>query len=357
MNKNLYILTIILVSFIFGFHTSAQILTPDLTPPLISSVTVTEITQFAATIKWTTNEQADGQIAFCTTYLPGCTNSTPLVADLTTAHVINLSGLTPGTYYYMFIKSKDSAGNLRTYYRTFRTLAGATVPTPTPTATPALDRIPPYIGFVTVSEITPFAATIRWTTNEPADGQLAFCTIYIVGCLEKTPLVPDLTLEHIINVSGLKPSTYYYMWIYSKDASGNTRTYFRTFRTLAGEPTPTPTPTPPFPTPIIPFPSPVPVNDVLPPVISSVTVTEITPFAATIKWTTNEPADGQIAFCTTYLPGCTNSTPLVADLTTAHVINLSGLTPNVTYYMWIKSKDAVGNLRTYYRTFRTTIAL
>ncbi|OGN34500.1 MAG: hypothetical protein A3F98_01440 [Candidatus Yanofskybacteria bacterium RIFCSPLOWO2_12_FULL_41_8] len=103
-------------------------------------------------------------------------------------------------------------------------------------------------------------------------------------------------------------------------------------------PSPTPTPTP---------------TDYTAPYISSVTVTNITPFVASVNWITNEPADGQIAFCTTYLIDCANSTPLVSQLTTQHTVNLSGLNPNTYYYMWIKSKDAAGNLRIYYRSFRT----
>ncbi len=373
-------------------NVQAQATPSDTTPPTISSVTVTDIGYFTATINWTTNEPAMGQVAFCTTYLVGCANNTPIVSEFTTQHVINLSGLTPGTYYYIWIKAFDASQNLRTYYRTFRTVNSTTItpgPTPTPTTsitptpTPGADRTPPIISSVIVSGVTPFAANIAWMTNEPADGQIAFCTFYIIGCANATPLVADFTAEHIINLSGLNPGTYYYMWIKSKDAAGNLRTYYRSFRTATYVPGQTPTPTPtqtmcaPPPCAVPPIgctirggnmcdpgnycilvcpntsPTPTPGADRIAPIISSVTVTNVTSFYASINWVTNEPADAQIAFCTTYLVGCANNTPLVAELATMHVINLSGLTPGTYYYIWIKSKDASGNLRTFYRTFRT----
>ena len=104
----------------------------DTTPPVISGVSVTNITPFAADVNWTTNEPADGQVSFCTSLLSACTNNTPVVSVLTTNHVINLSGLVPKTAYYITIKSKDASGNLRTMTSSFTTLTSIT-PTPTPT--------------------------------------------------------------------------------------------------------------------------------------------------------------------------------------------------------------------------------
>lgn len=209
----------------------------DITAPYISSITSTAITPFTATINWATNEPADSQVEFCPTYTT-CGNNTPIVSDLTLQHTINLSGLTPSTYYYYWVKSKDAAGNLRiNYYRTFKTTSGATTsPTPTPivSASPAptsTDITAPYISYVTITNVTQFVATVNWTTNEPADGQIAFCTTYLVGCANNTPLVNQLTTQHTINLSGLTPSTYYYMWIKSRDAAGNLRTYYRSFKT------------------------------------------------------------------------------------------------------------------------------
>lgn len=78
-------------------------------------------------------------------------------------------------------------------------------------------------------------------------------------------------------------------------------------------------------------------------VISSVSASDIASSSASITWTTNELADGQAEFGATACP-CPNKTLIVPDLLTEHVINLSGLTPNATYYYRVSSKDAAGNL-------------
>lgn len=85
------------------------------------------------------------------------------------------------------------------------------------------------------------------------------------------------------------------------------------------------------------------IQDAVPPIIASISTSNITPSTASITWTTNEPADGQLEFGTTACP-CFNTTPVVPDILTSHVINLSNLAPGTTYYYRVKSKDASGNL-------------
>lgn len=86
-------------------------LTGDITPPTISAITVTNITNTSATINWITNEPADSQIEYDTikaTYK----NRTPL--DITTIlnHRVTINGLKQGKSYYYKIKTKDKAGNM-----------------------------------------------------------------------------------------------------------------------------------------------------------------------------------------------------------------------------------------------------
>ncbi|MDP3697000.1 MAG: hypothetical protein Q8R55_03100, partial [Candidatus Taylorbacteria bacterium] len=218
---------------------------------------------------------------------------------------------------------------------------------------------PPWVMRWAVTNITPFAATINWTTDEPADGMVEFCTSW-VHCGNFTPLLPDYTSEHWINLSNLAPNTRYYFWMYSRDVWGNLRTYgYKTFTTVWISPTmsPTPLPTPapsltPWPTPY-PSQTPVPLPDTIPPWVTKWSVSGVTPFAATINWTTDEPADGMVEFCTSWVH-CGNFTPLVLGYTKDHVINLSGLMPGTRYYFWLYSRDAAGNQRIYgYRTFTT----
>jgi subtilisin-like proprotein convertase family protein len=62
---------------------------------------------------------------------------------------------------------------------------------------------------------------------------------------------------------------------------------------------------------------------------------------ATITWDTNEPAGGVVHFGTT-LP--TASTVATTGTSTTHTATLTGLAECTTYYYWIESADAAGNV-------------
>jgi hypothetical protein len=131
----------------------------------------------------------------------------------------------------------------------------------------AVDTISPYIIRDYPYDITSSSATIAWTTNEPTDSKVEYCkspnhcNIFLTNSA--------LTTNHNIKITGLSPSTRYYYWLYSRDASGNlgAKPSYRVFTTMYGtspsgsplvtrtptpSPTRTPTPTPtrtPTPTP------------------------------------------------------------------------------------------------------------
>ena len=82
---------------------------PDTTPPQISAVAATAITQTGATVTWTTNEMATSQVDYGATASYGTT--TPLDNTMAQSHSVSLSGLTPGTLYHFRARSKDAAAN------------------------------------------------------------------------------------------------------------------------------------------------------------------------------------------------------------------------------------------------------
>lgn len=91
-----------------GFST-----TPDTTAPTISSVASSGVTSTTATVTWSTDESADGQVYYRksgTTAYQQTTLSTPLV----TSHSVSLNGLEPGTTYEYHVRSADAAGNVAT---------------------------------------------------------------------------------------------------------------------------------------------------------------------------------------------------------------------------------------------------
>lgn len=81
----------------------------DTTPPTISNIGASGVTQTAATITWTTNEASTSQINYGTT--TGYGQSTTLNSALVTGHSHGLSGLTASTLYHYRVRSKDAAGN------------------------------------------------------------------------------------------------------------------------------------------------------------------------------------------------------------------------------------------------------
>jgi hypothetical protein len=81
----------------------------DTTPPTLSSVTASGITETGATVAWTTNEAATRSVEYGLTTSYGQTASPDL--NYGTSHSVPLSGLQAGKLYHYKAKSKDSAGN------------------------------------------------------------------------------------------------------------------------------------------------------------------------------------------------------------------------------------------------------
>ncbi len=112
--------------------TAAQLLTwvataagPDITPPTISNVSASGITDASATITWNTDESSDSVVEYGTTTAYGSTASS---ASMVLNHSIGLSGLSASTLYHYRVKSTDGANNTATSGDfTFTTLAAGAV--------------------------------------------------------------------------------------------------------------------------------------------------------------------------------------------------------------------------------------
>ncbi len=83
----------------------------DTTSPIISAVSVSNITDDSAVITWNTNEIADSLVDYGTTIGYGSNVSN---GSYVTGHSINLIGLSRDTLYHYRIKSKDLNNNLGT---------------------------------------------------------------------------------------------------------------------------------------------------------------------------------------------------------------------------------------------------
>ncbi|MGE0453569.1 MAG: Ig-like domain-containing protein [Vicinamibacteria bacterium] len=82
--------------------------------------------------------------------------------------------------------------------------------------------------------------------------------------------------------------------------------------------------------------------DLIPPVISWVSASNVTAAEATIAWTTNEAADSQVEYGTS--TGYGLATTLEPGLVTSHAARLGGLAADTAYHYRLKSRDAAGNL-------------
>jgi phosphodiesterase/alkaline phosphatase D-like protein len=273
----------------------------DSTPPTITGVQATAITQTGATITWTTNEPADSQVEYGLSASYG--SSTTLDGNRVTAHSVPLTGLTGGTTYHFRVKSRDAAGNPATG-------SDATFTTAAP------DTTPPTFSAVAAGNITATGARIAWTTNEPATSQVEYGLTTSYG--STTTLDSNLVTSHTVTLSGLTAGTTYNYRVRGADAAGNEGPSGNfTFTTTS-------------------------VGDTTPPVLSNIQATAVTATEATITWTTDEGADTQVEYGLTASYG--SSSTLVAAKVTSHTVKLTGLSGGKTYHYRVKSKDAAGNL-------------
>ena len=81
-------------------------------------------------------------------------------------------------------------------------------------------------------------------------------------------------------------------------------------------------------------------TDITDPVISGSGYSNVTATSADITWTTDEASDSVVNYGTTTALGYTAS---VADLVTSHLVGLSGLTAETTYYYEVQSTDGSAN--------------
>jgi thiol-disulfide isomerase/thioredoxin len=86
-------------------------------------------------------------------------------------------------------------------------------------------------------------------------------------------------------------------------------------------------------------------KDTTPPAISEVKTTKYSDISATITWQTDEPAISKVDYGTTDNYG--ETTESNDDLTTNHVVRLTNLKPNTTYYIKVESIDECGNQASY----------
>jgi hypothetical protein len=271
------------------------------TQPHIVDIQVNSITSSGAIIAWTTDKPSFGDLQWgrTTDY-----EFTAQAGEPALQQSVNLTGLKPNTIYHYSVLLKDQRGaQVVSQDQTFRTLE------------PIYIR-PLVISHISIAKITGAAATIIWTTDEPATGRVEYGKTVLYG---STPSVNgSYSYNHSLDLEPLSPGTTYHYRVLSQDRSGNEAASADQVFTTSDP------------------------RDVTAPVISDITITNVTHASATISWITSEFArshveyDTDLSYRNTTAPG--NGT--------VHNVTLDNLDISATYHFRIKSTDPAGNVST-----------
>jgi hypothetical protein len=325
--------------------------TRDTTPPVISNISEPVMNSTSAVVVWQTDKLSDTQLEWGDTAstteggYPHVTNpdSTPTVF-----HIATVTGLDPTTTYYFRARSVDPAGN--TGYSDEQSFT-----TPVSSVTiinaggggggSAADTSPPTLGSVSVDPINSFDATVN------VSGSPEFRAVVEYGPVSSsTPNAPypytagdaALSTSKKIKLTGLKPGTTYHYVVtivkgangviaQSKDAQFSTQylaenlpdlsllTDAQDLQSKLDDIIQSALPS------------------ILPPFISTPTVSSTTENSAIITWGTNLASYGMVDYTTddAYKANSQTYTDEVSDVknsTTTHSLTLQNLQPNTTYH-------------------------
>ncbi len=183
----------------------------DTTPPAISAVTATNVTQTSASITWTTDEAATTVVRYGTSTTYGTTKQS---SSLTTSHTMSVTGLTAGTIYHYQVESRDGTGNTSTSNdKVFTTAeAGTTL----------------AISNVSTTNVSTSSATITWTTTLAASTVLEYGLTSGYGGNYTNS---TLTTSHSVTLTGLSANTTYHFKAKSSTTTASAESGDNTFKT------------------------------------------------------------------------------------------------------------------------------
>ena len=253
-------------------------------------------------VQWSTNEPALTVLQWGTSNL---SNTTQPDAVYRTEHEVTLTGLSGLTDYQVRASATDIEGNgptLSTIVQV-RTLSAPDTTAPTINAGPF------------ISNVTDTEATVSWVTNEPAVSGVSLNdgTAYVVYRDE------DLVTEHAVRLTGLSASTTYYYTVSSTDEAGNGPTLSTedSFITQAAA-------------------------DTSPPqLVEATKVVGVTHQSAVLHFQTDEPSSVTLSYGVTQ--DQLDKSVSVAKLSNRHVIQLSDLDSDQTYYFSARLTDSSAN--------------
>jgi len=181
----------------------------DTTPPVISGVSIANITASAATISFTTDEEAYAQVEYGLT--SGLGSYTGLTNVSSTSHQVIVSNLSSSTTYFFLAIAKDLLGNqVSSEILSFKTKSGANDP-PDPIA-------PIKFIQITLSNVSSNSVTINWVTDKQTTGSIQYGPMVGFGV---TLFETNSNSSHSTLVTNLAPSSLYRYRITAMDSENN----------------------------------------------------------------------------------------------------------------------------------------
>ncbi|MFA6973540.1 MAG: fibronectin type III domain-containing protein [Parcubacteria group bacterium] len=178
-------------------------------PPQISGVKVTGVTEHETKINFKTNIATDALIIYTDAKNPENSGSQGN-PQLGSSHEIILKNLASGATFSYSVKVRDEQGNETTQ-------AGGSFTTGKDENPPKLDQIRTDSALAQNGKVQ---SIVSWTTDEPATSVFAYRE-GISGEEKEVNISKQLTLNHVAVVTIFKPGTVYYFRVKSVDASEN----------------------------------------------------------------------------------------------------------------------------------------
>lgn len=269
----------------------------------ISDISDRSISSFSLAVKWAAGEDQDD--SFDHYSIERSTNGSNYSEISTTPSTTYLDqGLSEGQVYYYRIRSVDNAGKYSAY---------SSILSRTPTG--RFNSPPTYVENPEATSVKATEATITWVTNRASTSQVRYGTEE--NSLDDQKGQIDAFTSHSVTLSGLSPTTKYYLQAQSLDENRDYNeddAYSTTieFTTLAL------------------------------PTVAEATVSNITLNSADISWETSVATSSIIKYGNSLNYGQSEEVDS-GSYVTKHTYKLTGLDHSTTYHIKIDGQDTDGN--------------
>ncbi|PTT30234.1 hypothetical protein DBR28_16090, partial [Chryseobacterium sp. HMWF028] len=272
------------------------------------SLSTGTITATSAVLNWTaySSAPAGGYDIYYSTTNTAPTAATPPSQNVPSGTTATLSPLVPSTTYYAWVRAKCSATDQSAW-------SG-----PITFSTPATCPPMPATGSLSMGTITTTTAVLNWTGfgYVPAAGYDIYYSTSNTAPTGATVPSQNVPSGTTATLSPLTPNTTYYAWVRARCSATDQSTWKGSITFT------TPATCPPM------------------PATGSLSIGTVTPTSAVLNWTAfgYVPAGGYDIYYSTTNTAPTGATVPSLNVPSGTTATLSPLTPNTTYYAWVRAR-------------------